>query len=47
MEQTLLFIGYYENTVNFTNGIAYNLPLAYILVTFSYFILSLALTVKR
>ncbi|XP_039259218.2 transmembrane channel-like protein 7 [Styela clava] len=49
MENTLLFYGYYENTVNAltSSTFSYNIPLAYIMITFSYFLLSLALIVKR
>jgi len=52
MEDTLLFSGYYDNVI--TNATAvfnfpfyYNLPLAYLLVAFSYFFISLVLIVGR
>lgn len=49
MENTLLFYGYYENTINSlsSSNFSYNLPLAYVLIAFSYFFLSLALIVRR
>ncbi|KAI8492670.1 ion transport [Branchiostoma belcheri] len=52
MEQTHLFYGYYENTIqriqetdDFT--FTYNLPLAYLLTSLSYFLISLVLMVRN
>ena len=51
MENTLLFCGYYDNaaTVIQTSGFYfyYNIPLAYLLVAFFYFFISLVLIVRR
>jgi len=51
MEETLLFIGYYDNAATTVQSDSiyfyYNIPLAYILVAFAYFFLSLFLLVRR
>ena len=51
MENTLLFYGYYDNaaTVIQTSStyFFYNIPLAYLLVSFFYFLLSLVLVVRK
>ncbi|CAK8673505.1 unnamed protein product [Clavelina lepadiformis] len=48
MENTLLFYGYYENVIqNFSTNFYYNIPLAYLLIAFFYFLLSLVLIVRR
>lgn len=50
MEKTYLFMGYYENVSNLLSGsvgLNYSIPLAYILVAFAYFLVSLAALVSR
>jgi len=48
MENTLLFIGYYKNTeTQIVPGFRYNIPLAYLCVAGSYFLVSLLLLISR
>nr|XP_033816965.1 transmembrane channel-like protein 4 [Geotrypetes seraphini] len=47
MELTYLFYGFYENTAVDLNSFSYNIPLAYLITTLFYFLLSLVWTVIR
>ena len=51
MENTLLFYGYYDNAATTVQTAQtfffYNIPLAYILVSFFYFLLSLVMVVRK